>query len=141
MNKVTIHILPLLFLLIFSAGNTQAQGTMKIPLAEQNDFGKRFSLELNQEATIDGLTIRFNNYWFKWKLSPCPDGSTTQYEVNIGEIKLSETGEEKTISFDSDDWGEKGELIFEWKDYTMQILTFDKDSIQLKVEKTQGDLQ
>lgn len=104
---------------------------------EKPDFGQPFSLELNQETVIGGLTVRFNDYWFKWKISDFPDG-TTEREVSIGQIELSENGEEETIIFDSDDMNEKGELIFGWKDYSIQILSIPEREYlftQLKIEK------
>lgn len=124
-----------LFGLEVNDSDTEAKPEVTLTI-EQNNFGKPFFLELNQETVIDGLAVHFNYYSRKWKVPYYQDES--EYEVILGEIKLSENGEEEIILYDSDDRNEKGESIsvFEWKDYRICVLDY-KDDLKLRVTKSE----
>lgn len=114
--------------------NDNAPGTKpEVSLTiEQNDFGNPFFLDLDREATIGSLTVRFDNS-ITGRASRSPKEAF--HDVGMAWIKLSEDGEEETITFDSDRLFAEKQLSFEWKSYRIWVLAYSGTSVQLKIDK------
>lgn len=100
---------------------------------EQNDFGKPFILDLNQEAVIDSLTIRFDSAIGEWSMYAPDEPAFCDTEI---QFSLSENNVQKNFKFmDAYEFQTKGTLLFEWKSYRVWVLGCSETTMLLKVEK------
>lgn len=99
---------------------------------ERNDFGKPFFLELNQETTIDSLTVHFSSVINEWSEYAPDEPAFCDTEISF---KLSENNQQQTLSFMATKLHEKGNRPFYWKNYQIYVLNYSETSLQLNIEK------